>query len=456
MTQHSYQLTRHPIGSLREMWQISYPLMLSFISGSLMMLADRLFLAHYSLQALNACANAGMAVWIFLIVPMMTAAISEVFAGQHHGAGQKQCMGEPIWQMVWLALFTTPILWAIGYFAGPWIFWGTGNEANEIAYFSMMLFFGPFAIATPAISGFFVAKGTVKLITFVTIFANIINIALCPIFIYGWGPVPEMGVAGAGLATGLATAVGLGVFLAVFLQRHYRQEYGTGKWKFQWKIFKECIRIGTPSGLGHINELLAHFVFFRLVILSGGYGLTIVSLTQSIYITGHFIIEGVSKSVTAIASNLIGGRQSQLLNKVLWSAVKLLALVTLSISSLILWAPEAIFGAVMSSADRLMLSDPAFMTVLQNSLRWICCFYLLDGLCWSLVGMLTAAGDTKFILLVGTVCNWVLYVIPVYFVLVVYDGTVDMAFMAIAICTGVIALTYYLRYKSQRHVYVVA
>ncbi len=86
MPQHSYQLTRHPIGSLREMWQISYPLMLSFISGSLMMLADRLYLAHYSLAALNACANAGMAVWVFLIAPMMTAGISEVFAGQHNGA----------------------------------------------------------------------------------------------------------------------------------------------------------------------------------------------------------------------------------------------------------------------------------------------------------------------------------------------------------------------------------
>jgi len=53
-----YQLTRHPVGSKSEIWAISWPLMLGFCSNSLMLFCDRLFLAHYSLEAMNAHAGA--------------------------------------------------------------------------------------------------------------------------------------------------------------------------------------------------------------------------------------------------------------------------------------------------------------------------------------------------------------------------------------------------------------
>lgn len=454
--QSTYQLSKHPIGSLREMWHIAYPLMLSLLSGSLMMLADRLFLAHYSLQALTASANAGMAFWVCLIVPMLTSGIAEVFAGQYHGSDQKHRMGEPVWQMLWLAVFTIPLFCALAWFAAPYIFWGTGNETLEIEYFSTLMYFGPFLVCMPALSGFFVAKGTVKLVTMATVIGNLLNVILDPILIFGWGPFPEMGVAGAAIATGLGNAVGQVFFLLIiFAMPSYRKEYGTGAWAFRPKAFWECIKIGLPSGLGHLNELLAHFVFFRIVILSGGFGIAVVSLAQSIYICGHFVIEGVSKAVTAIASNLIGGQQTHLLDKVLKSAVKLVTIFSLALAAAVLTAPEHLFGLVMSEADRPILSNPEFLAVLRRTLGWICVFYLLDGIYWAIIGMLTAAGDTKFIMVVSTLCNWLLYVIPVYVVLVVFEGTVDQAFMAIAICSAIMTFIYYLRYKSQRNIYVV-
>ncbi len=230
------------------MWHIAYPLMLSLLSGSLMMFADRLYLAHYSLQALNASANAGLAVWVFLIVPMLTAGIAEVFVGQYHGSDQKQRMGEPVWQMLWFALFLAPVFCAIAWFAAPYIFWGTGNEALEIDYFSTMLYFGPFFICTPALSGFFAAKGTVKLVTFATILGNLINVIVDPILIFGWGPFPEMGVTGAAIATGLGGAISVVFFLMIFWKPSYRKQYGTNAWAFRPKAFWECVKIGLPSG----------------------------------------------------------------------------------------------------------------------------------------------------------------------------------------------------------------
>src|SRR5690349_19218751 len=105
----SYKLTKHPIGSLKEIWTISWPLMLGLLSGSFMLFADRLLLARYSTAALNACATSGMASYALMIIPLITAGISEVFVGRCNGANQMQEVGKPVWQMIWLSLLATPL-----------------------------------------------------------------------------------------------------------------------------------------------------------------------------------------------------------------------------------------------------------------------------------------------------------------------------------------------------------
>ncbi|TXI39310.1 MAG: hypothetical protein E6Q59_05170, partial [Nitrosomonas sp.] len=226
MERKSYQLTNHAIGSMREIWYISYPLMLAFMSNSFMMLADRLMLARYSLNALTACANSSMAAFLCMMLPMLMAGISEVFVGRHHGAGQFKRMGEPVWQMLWLCLFTAPIFALLATYAGAYLFAGTGNEVLENDYFSTLLYFAPFICAGPALSGFFIGKGSVKIVTICTAFVNVANIALDALLIFGWGPFPEMGIAGAALATGIANVVGVSIYLIVFLRKKHRQNYG--------------------------------------------------------------------------------------------------------------------------------------------------------------------------------------------------------------------------------------
>src|SRR5438105_2097332 len=100
MTRSSYQLTRFPIGTLREIITVSWPLILGLLSGSLMMFADRLFLANYSLGALSASATGGMASILLSILPMVIAGMSEVFVGRLNGKEAKKDIGESVWQMI--------------------------------------------------------------------------------------------------------------------------------------------------------------------------------------------------------------------------------------------------------------------------------------------------------------------------------------------------------------------
>ncbi len=99
-------LTRHEPGSLRELWSISLPLMVSALSVMTMVFVDRLMVAHYSTVALNAVVNASTFGWAFVFAWMVLASISEVFVAQYNGAGAKEKIGESVWQMIWLSLLS--------------------------------------------------------------------------------------------------------------------------------------------------------------------------------------------------------------------------------------------------------------------------------------------------------------------------------------------------------------
>ena len=113
----SYQLTPYSVGSIKEVWTISWPLMLGLLSSSVMIFIDRILLSRYSIDSMNSAATAGTAFYAFLILPLIIAGISEVFVGQYHGHDEHQKMGIAAWQMIWFSIFITPIFIIIANFA---------------------------------------------------------------------------------------------------------------------------------------------------------------------------------------------------------------------------------------------------------------------------------------------------------------------------------------------------
>src|SRR5438046_422766 len=138
MNHPTYQLTRHPIGSLKEIWAVSWPLMLGLLSGALMFFSDRIILANYSVHAMNGAANGGIVGWTALVFPLAIAEITEVFVGRSNGEGNLRAIGRPVWQMLWISLMMLPLLSIGSALLAPSIFAGTGNTQFESDYFISM------------------------------------------------------------------------------------------------------------------------------------------------------------------------------------------------------------------------------------------------------------------------------------------------------------------------------
>ncbi|MDP1879348.1 MAG: MATE family efflux transporter [Parachlamydiaceae bacterium] len=444
----NYQLTKHPVGSLREIWAIAWPLMLGLFSTSMMMFGDRLLLSRYSTAALNASATSGLAVFSILIMPLMIAGISEVFVGRNHGAGKMHEVGKPVWQMIWLSLASFPFFVLAIMLLPHLIFAGSGNEILETEYFTWLVYFGPAFCTTVALMGFFIGIGQVMSVTVCALLGNGINLLLDYLFIFGNGPFPEMGIFGAALATGISQILQTLFLGYLFLRKSNREIYGTARSGLDIQCLTEGFQLAAPAALGRLAEVIAHFVFFRIVTLSGHENLTIIAVVQSFYLLISFTVEGLSKGVSSISANLIGGHQQGLINKVLNSSFKLQMIIASIFFLIIVGFSYPLLSMFFSEKEISLLQNPDFFATARLALVWMSIFFLMDGFGWIYAGFLTASGDTKFLLYASILLNGLGYLLPAYLILAVAKGSADQGWMLIAFCAMATAIVYRWRYLS--------
>lgn len=413
-------LTKHREGSMRELWTLSFPLMLSSFSVLVMVFSDRWFLAHYSPEAHNAAVAATTFGWGFIFGWMCLAGISEVFVAQYHGAGVRHKAGSPVWQMIWLSVVSWVFFLPLSFW-GPELFFGAGLEAAlERDYFSIMLLFGPFYAFYAALCGFFIGQGKTRLITTVVVLANFFNILMDWILIFGIeGWVPSYGVKGAAIATSLATLFQGLALCIVFLKKKNREECGTSEYKLNFTMMKECIKVGLPTAIFIVAEILAFGCYYMIMKEKGDHYITVAGISQSMIILFFFFCEGINKATTAIVGNMIGAGRSHLIPKVMKAGTILNALFLIFVMTFF------VFGTDLIVSQFLPLADPLFIEEIWHSLQLTLIFYgfyiFLEGVRMQCSGVLTASGDTFFLLVAGASLVWLCMLLPVY--LLIAKGT---------------------------------
>lgn len=438
------KLTSYKPGSVGELWTISYPLILTALSTNLMLVIDRLILAHYSTESMNAAVTAGVICAIFQFSTFAIASIAEVFVGQLNGAKQTHRLGEPVWQMIWFSLMTVFIFWPLALFCSALLI-PAQYELEGIPYFQWIMFFGPFNPLIAALSAFFIGQGKTKLVAFAAVISNIFNVILGIILVFGVKSVLEpMGTTGAAIATCCSMVVQAGLLFIVFLNKKNRQFKGATRFAFQPTLFLNCLKISIPNALAHKIELTAWALLFDMMATMSSIHVTVAAIAQSVFILFAFLTEGLSVAITGIVANFLGSKQSALIVKTFYSALKLHGMFLL-----VLTIPLIFYTNLITYA---FLPHPTaeLYTYIQYALLAIWIFFLFDGIVWILAGILTAAGDTNYMLLM-TAANVVFIVlIPTYIFIILLKGSPVTVWKIMPLYGAIHFLCYYLRYKSNR------
>ena len=394
------------------MFHIAFPLMLSALSVQLLLFSDRLILSYYSAHAMSAAAAAGTAFAIFQMGIVSITGIAEVFVGQYNGAQQYHKMAAPIWQMIWFSLATLVVFIPIARMTGT-LFVPESFQYEGVTYFKHLVYFTPLHGINTALSAFFIGQGKVRIVTLTVVLGALVNILLDILLIFGIeGFMDAMGTKGSAYATNISQVIVCGVLFARFLRPKARQRYKTHLLQFNPNIFRECFRIGLPNAVGHMIEIGAWAYLFHILSWASPQHAIVLSVGQSIFMLFLFMSDGLSKGVTTIAANHIGARQKKLVRKTLISA----SIIHFIIIGLIA-IPSFLFPEQISRLFLHNISRYDFQTVnatLIENMRWIWIYITFDGLVWVIAGVLTAGGDTRFIMLCNSLIVWIVAILPLY------------------------------------------
>ncbi len=435
-----------PQGTVAELWRVTWPLILSFASGCIMFFVDRLFLAQLSIHSMTAAANAGIVVWLFISFSIAITQIAEVFVGQYNGAKQYEKMGEPVWQLIWFS-FGSMILMIIGAFTIPaWTYSEPAFESDASPYFSTLMIFGGMYPLATALQGFFIARGDVKVITWSTVFSNLINILLNPIFIFGVdGFLPGMGTMGSALATGISQTLQVAFLFYLFLKKENRMTYGTGLFSFQKPIFFKSLKLGLPSALAFANEIFAWTVYMRMMTALSEEHIIVATIATSCFVLFCFVCEALSKAVVAIGSNMIGSGSEESLWTLIKSGVKLMLLFLSALSIPFVFFPNVLIDLFFLN----QALDFHLHQVLINTLFLIWVAFFFDGVNWVMVGIMTAKGATKVVMWTSAVTVWLFAILPIYIGTYKFGATADFNWVMVTVYLAISILTYL--YVFSRH-----
>lgn len=105
------------------------------------------------------------------------------------------------------------------------------------------------------------ATGIVRAAMLVRVIAVVINIALAPVLVSGWGTGYGLGVAGAGLASSIAVAIGVLMLLVYFRKVERYVAFHPAQWRPQLRQWKRILNVGLPAG----GEFVMIFIFMAAI-----------------------------------------------------------------------------------------------------------------------------------------------------------------------------------------------
>jgi MATE family multidrug resistance protein len=398
----------------RESLVIGMPLVVSMLSSTVMTFTDRIFLGHYSLDALAASLPANVSAFLFLSFFLGVAEYTGVFVSQYTGATRHERVGAAMWQGIWFSLPAGLFLASLCLLAEP-LFSLAGHppevRAQEVVYFRILtLGGGPFLIGA-CLSCFFSGRGLTKPVMLVHTAATALNIPLDYCMINGFGPFPELGIAGAGIATVIGYALPAVAFACLTFTRENEARFRVlSAWRLDPDLFKRFMRFGLPGGVQFFIDMFAITFFVFMVGRIGAVELAATNVAISVDTLSFMPMIGMHIAVSIMVGQAMGAgrpeRAAYATSSVLHIAVGYMTFM----AAVFLLFPEWLMELFRTRGGEGDFGAVAEMGVVL--LRYVAVFTVMDAVAIVYMGGLKGAGDTRFIMLTMGLTSMTCIVIP--------------------------------------------
>lgn len=345
--------------------------MLGSAAQNVIALSDSVFLYHLSEQDFGAIGFVGVFYLVIAAIGFGFSKGGQIMIARRMGEDNEKEVGRTFYSMVYFELALAIIMFLFMQYGCTYFFsFFVDSEVlftKSLQYLDTRSWGVFFSYVGVAIIALYTGVARPLFIIVDTVVLAVVNIVLNYGLIFGHWGLPEMGIAGAGLASTIAEVVAFVVFFIYVLFDKKARDYELFKLpKVNLKLIKQQYYLGAPIVAQAIVGLGSWFVFFGIVENLGDRELAITNLLRMVYLVLSIPCWGFSSGVNTLVSNFIGAQKRNAVFPIVMKTSKICFLFTMVISLPVVLFPKQILYPLLGSSDMSLIAEaqPIFYVLL--------------------------------------------------------------------------------------------
>ena len=393
---------------IRTALTLGWPVMLSNVFETVYNLTDAFWLGKLGPEAVAAPSISWPIMFLFISLSAGFGISGISLVSQYTGAGLPEKANKSAGQLLFVLLSTSLVASIVGFpFAGDVLaLMGASHvvQATTTPYLQVMFLAMPFLFFHFGFRATLRGYGDTKTPMILTIASSVLDTALDPFFVFGWGPIPQMGVVGAALTTlmtrGLVAIIGMYLLFSGRLGIKIR--LSDLKPDVNW--MKKVVSIGVPSAIGLSGTALGFVVLISLVsiedkllpgegILLAAYGIGF----RLINFINIILWGGVSAISTMVGQNL-GANQDERAVEIVKKLLLSFFILSLMGSAVIYFLRVPLYTLFISNPE-VLDAGSVFITFFVFSVPFFTVFRMASG-------VFEGAGNTRPSMVLSLIRLW--------------------------------------------------
>ena len=390
---------------MRSLVTLAVPIVLANILQAAYSLTDAFWVGRLGGAAVAAVSVSFPVMFLSIAVGAGLAIAGSTLIAQYYGAKNQDMVNHVASQTLLMIVVASVVLGAIGYAAAP-VLLGLMGVAPDV-YSAALGFMRISFIGLVFNFTFFMFQslmrgvGEAKLPVYIVFGTVLLNFVLDPIFIFGWGPIPALGVTGAALATLGTQSVAAIIGLAVLFSGRYGISLAWGDFIPDFSYIKRAFFLGFPASIEQSARALGLTVMTFLIASFG-------TITVAAYGVGSNVLQiamipamGLSMAISTLVGQNIGAGNVERAARIgkLGAGLSFLILTVLG-GIVFLIAPY--LTAFFVPNDSAVIAEGAVF------LRTMALAWGFMGVQFALTGVLRASGNMIVTMVLTLVSTWVI------------------------------------------------
>ena len=431
--------TAGPVGPALVM--LSVPMVLEMAMESLFAVVDIFYASRVSADAVATIGiTESMLTIVYTVAIGLGIGATAVVARRtgekdHEGAAQAAA------QSIFLGLIVALAVGVVGFFNAERLLRVMGATESMIASslgYTQVMFAGNATVTLLFLNNaIFRGSGDPAVAMRMLWISNAINIAVCPLFIFGIGPFPEMGVTGAAIGTNIGRGTAVLAQLWMLNSGRARIHVTRAHLRIVPAVMMNVFRLSGSGFLQILIDTSSYIGLVRVISTFGSDALAGYTIGIRTVMFAMLPAWGLGNAAATMVGQALGAKDPDRAETAVWTAGKY--------NAIVLGAVGALFVALAPWIVSIYTDDPAVVPHAVNCLRIVSAGFVFFAYGLVLTQAFNGAGDTWTPTWINLGCFW-LWQIPLAWLLAIHwsmgpDGVfiaMTVAFSSLAVVGGVI------------------